>query len=194
MFSGRERHSSSRFNSLSYPQRCIRTQEFLYIRNFRPERWPAGPAQKFDKATYGSNNEIVSSQLGSEHGGYHDIDACPSLSFLIQHRDDPKIGPFLDLAVGRRPAEELFDIRTDPGCLHNLAADPTFADTREQLSNRLIEYLTSTDDARVSPDQGDIWETYPRYSSLRWFPIPDWAEEHPDRVPAQKWVDDKRPR
>ena len=41
-FSGRERHSSSRFNTLGYPQRVIRTSEFLYIRNFKPERWPAG--------------------------------------------------------------------------------------------------------------------------------------------------------
>ncbi|SMP75873.1 Sulfatase [Neorhodopirellula lusitana] len=41
-FSGRERHSSSRFNTLGYPQRVIRTTEYLYIRNFKPERWPAG--------------------------------------------------------------------------------------------------------------------------------------------------------
>ena len=80
---GRERHSSSRFNSLSYPQRAIRTADYLYIHNFRPERWPAGPAQKFDKATYDSENRLVSSTPGKEHGGYHDIDACPSLTFLI---------------------------------------------------------------------------------------------------------------
>jgi len=42
VFSARERHSSSRYNNLAYPIRALRTHDFLYIRNFRPERWPAG--------------------------------------------------------------------------------------------------------------------------------------------------------
>jgi N-sulfoglucosamine sulfohydrolase len=195
VFCGRERHSSSRFNSLSYPQRCVRTRDYLYIRNFRPERWPAGPAQKFDKVKYGTDGSIVSSTLGPMHGGYHDIDACPSLSFLIANRDDENIGHFLGLSVDRRPAEELFDIRKDPACLHNLADDPAFAKVRSDLNARLFDYLKETNDARVtSPDGGDIWETYPRYSSLRWFPTPDWAKENPDRVPTQEWLEKKRPR
>ncbi|MDA0809897.1 MAG: sulfatase [Planctomycetota bacterium] len=193
VFCGRERHSSSRFKSLSYPQRCIRTRDYLYIRNFRPERWPAGPAQKFDKVKYGTDGSIVSSTLGPMHGGYHDIDACPSLSFLIANRDDENIGHFLGLSVDRRPAEELFDIRKDPACLHNLADDPAFAKVRSDLNARLFDYLKETNDARVtSPDGGDIWETYPRYSSLRWFPTPDWAKENPDRVPTPEWLEKKR--
>lgn len=195
VFCGRERHSSSRFNSLSYPQRCIRTRDFLYIRNFRPERWPAGPPQAFGKVKYGADSSTVNSTLGPMHGGYHDIDGCPSLSFLIANRDDENIGHFLGLSVNLRPAEELFDIRKDPACLHNLASDPTFAKVRSNLNARLFDYLKETDDARVtSPDGGDIWETYPRYSSLRWFPTPDWAKETPDRVPTQEWLDKKRPR
>ena len=39
----------------------------------------------------------------------------------MEHRDDPAVGRFLALAVDRRPAEELYDIRVDPGCLDNLA-------------------------------------------------------------------------
>lgn len=195
VFAGRERHSSSRFNSLSYPQRCIRTRDYLYIRNFRSERWPAGPAQKFDKVKYGTDGSIVSSSLGPLHGGYHDIDACPSLSFLIANRDDEKIGHFLGLSVDLRPAEELFDIRKDPACLHNLAADPKFAKVRLDLNARLFDYLKETNDSRVtSPDGGDIWESYPRYSGLRWFPTPDWAEKNSDRVPTQDWLEKKRPR
>jgi N-sulfoglucosamine sulfohydrolase len=195
VFAGRERHSSSRFNSLSYPQRCIRTRDFLYIRNFRPERWPAGTPQKFGSAKYGDKNEVVNKVLGSMHGGYHDIDACPSLTFLIQNREDPMIGPFFHLSVDRRPAEELFDIRKDPACVNNLAADPSFTKVRADLSDRLTAYLKETNDARVvSPDGGDIWETYPRYSGLRWFPTPDWAKEDPNSVPDQEWMEKKRPR
>lgn len=195
VFSGRERHSSSRFNSLSYPQRCIRTRDFLYIHNFRANRWPAGTPQKFASVKYGNDGSILTSTLGPPHGGYHDIDACPTLTFLIEHRDDPKIGPFFHLAVDRRPAAELFDIRSDPACLKNLADDPSFAEVRSELHSHLMKYLTETGDARVeSPAGGDIWETYPRYSRLRWFPIPDWAAGNPDQVPEQKWLESKRPR
>jgi N-sulfoglucosamine sulfohydrolase len=193
VFSGRERHSSSRFNSLSYPQRCIRTQQYLYIRNFKPERWPAGTPRKLGPP-YRLEDGVFVGQSGPMHGGYHDIDACPSLSFLIDRADDAELGRFLHLAVDKRPAEELFDIRNDPGCLKNLAQDRQFAGIRQQLSERLMNYLKDTDDARVTAaDGGDIWETYPRYSALRWFPTPDWARQNPDSVPQQDWVETKRP-
>ncbi len=193
VFSGRERHSSSRFNSLGYPQRSIRTHDYLYIHNFRSERWPAGPSQKFEVSKKnGSDAEFI---LGPMHGGYHDIDACPSLSFLIDKRDDAALGKFLGLAVDLRPAEELFDVRNDPGCLHNLAGDPKHEALTTDLRKRLLSYLRETDDARVvGSDAGDIWETYPRYSSLRWFPTPAWATQQPDRVPEQNWLEAKRPK
>ncbi len=195
VFSGRERHSSSRYNSLGYPQRCIRTAEYLYIRNFRPERWPAGAPRKFGKGHYADAAAASNAELGPEHGGYHDIDACPALDFLIAHRNDPQIAPYFHLAVDKRPAEELFDIRTDPGCLKNLAGDPQFAKVQQELSARLMDYLRKTGDARVvDSDGGDIWETYPRYSKLRWFPKPDWAIENPQRIPQQDWLEERRPK
>jgi N-sulfoglucosamine sulfohydrolase len=46
VYSGRERHSSSRWNNLTYPQRAVRTHQYLYIKNFKPERWPAGAPEK----------------------------------------------------------------------------------------------------------------------------------------------------
>ena len=40
---GRERHvGSAREGNLPYPMRCLRTPDFLYIRNFMPDRWPMG--------------------------------------------------------------------------------------------------------------------------------------------------------
>jgi len=193
VYSARERHSSSRFNSLGYPQRCIRTHDFLYIYNFKPERWPAGPAQKFSKAVYDKSGKLVVGELGPPHGGYHDIDACPTLSFLFNHADDPKIAPYLELSVGKRPAEELFDIRKDPDCLHNLAEKPEMQKVRNELQDRLFTYLKETNDARVSGN-GDVWETYPRVSGLRWFPEPSWVPEASDPLPEQDWVDKRRPR
>ncbi len=193
VYGGRERHSSSRYNTLSYPQRYLRTSNHLYIRNFKPERWPAGPGQAYAQSTYGADGTLVQGTLGPAHAAYHDIDACPSLSFLIRNRSDPKIGRFLDLAVGRRPSEELFDIRTDPGCLHNLANDPTVQGAKQELALQLENYLSKTNDPRLHGN-GDVWETYPRVSRLRWFPQPDWALEHPESVPRQPWLDKRRPR
>jgi uncharacterized sulfatase len=183
VFSGRERHSSSRYNTLGYPQRCIRTATHLYIRNFKPERWPAGPGQKFTKGP--------GSPLSGEHAGYAEIDLSPSLTFLIEHRGDPGVKPFFHLAVDRRPAEELYDIVADPGCLKNLAVDPSHAKTRAALAKQLDDYLKQTGDPRVT-GSGDIFETYPRYSPLRWFPVPDWAEKNPKSVPPTPWLDAKR--
>ena len=116
IFSGRERHSSSRHKNLTYPQRAIRTRQYLYILNLAPDRWPAGAPQKYK--TDGS--------LGPMHGGYHDIDSSPSLTFLIKNRLDNELKPFFDLAVGKRPSEELFDVTKDPGCLDNLAEKSEF--------------------------------------------------------------------
>jgi uncharacterized sulfatase len=194
VFAGRERHSSARFNSLGYPQRCIRTYDYLYIRNFRPERWPSGAPRKYGNGGYATDEDVIAGHLGPLHGGYHDIDACPTLTFLIENRENPEIGKYLHLAVDRRPREELFDIRNDPGCRHNLADDPSHQAAKDILAARLLDYLKETGDARVTAsDRGDIWETYPRYSRLRWFPEPDWAKESPDLVPHQDWLEKRRP-
>ena len=178
-FSARERHSSVRYRSLGYPQRAIRTRDFLYIRNFKPERWPSGAPQKY---------ESDGKTLGPMHGGYHDIDACPTLDFLIENRDHPQMGRFLSLAVAHRPAEELYDMRSDPDCLHNLAADPAFAAQTADHRAQLEAYLLETGDPRMT-GKGDIWESYPRYSPLRHFPEPEWAKANPEAVPEVEWLE-----
>ncbi|GAA5483200.1 sulfatase family protein [Haloferula sargassicola] len=182
LYAGRERHSSSRFRTLGYPQRCLRTATHLYIRNFRPERWPAGAGQKFTRAP--------GSRLSGKHDGYHDIDASPSLGFLIHHRHDPATQRFFHLAVDHRPGEELYDLTRDPGCLDNLADDPASAAIQSRLAARLDRYLKETGDPRVT-GTGDVFETYPRYSPVRSFPEPAWAKKHPETVPPTPWLDDK---
>lgn len=39
VFVEKERHANCREGNLGYPCRAIRTKDFLYIRNFHPERW-----------------------------------------------------------------------------------------------------------------------------------------------------------
>jgi uncharacterized sulfatase len=154
-----------RYNNWTYPQRALRTPHFLYIRNFKPERWPAGDPQ------------VIKSDgsLGLMHEAYFDIDLGPTRDLLVHNYADPVLGKYLQLAVAKRPAEELFDIQKDPGCLKNLAEDPAFAKTREELSRQMIQYLEKTGDPRVAGNS-DIWETYPRYSNIRKFPPPEDAK------------------
>ena len=158
----RERHSSSRYNNWTYPQRALRTTQYLYIRNFKPDRWPAG-----DPRTLRNNGS-----LGPMHGAYEDIDGGPTKNLLTQGYDDPVMGKFLQLAVAKRPTEELFDIAKDPGCLTNLVAEPAFAKVKNELAGQLMDYLKQTGDPRVTGN-GDIWETYPRHSAIRKFPPPE---------------------
>ena len=195
VFSGRERHSSSRFNSLSYPCRCIRTPHYLYIRNFTPERWPAGTPQKFDRAIYNDDGDVVDFKLGSEHGGYHDIDNGPTLQWMITNRDSNPDANLFHAAVAHRPSDELYDIEKDPACMNNLASDPKHRSTLTRLSRQLTQYLTKTGDLRqTDPAAGQIWENYPRVSSLRWFPTPNWVETLPERAPKQDWLEKRRPK
>lgn len=168
VFSSRERHSSSRWNNLGYPQRAMRTGNFLYVRNFKPERWPAGAPQKYE----------ADGSLGPEHGGYHDIDACPTLDFLIENREVPEFQAYFHLAVDRRPEEELFDLNTDPYCLRNLVAEPAYKQDLEKVRTDMESYLLETGDPRMTAE-GEIFESYIRYSPIRTFPEPDWVTNPP---------------
>lgn len=161
VYSARERHSSSRYMNWTYPQRSMRTQQYLLIRNFRPDRWPAGDPQKFD----------APDKLGPMHGGYHDIDACPSLTFLINQRAEEEFSRFFFWSVEKRPAWELYDIKKDPECLTNLLEGRGNTRLGKKLQDAMIRYLTKTKDPRVL-DGGDIFESYPRYSRIRSFPMP----------------------
>lgn len=165
VYSGRERHSSSRWNHLGYPQRSIRTHQYLYIRNFAPERWPAGSPRRIEDGT-----------LTPMHSAYHDIDAAPTMDVMTQQADDPYFNRYLHLAVGKRPAEELYDIENDPGCINNLALNPDYEEITERLRNRLSDKLEETGDPLASNNL-EIWESYPRLRGpMREFPVPVWAD------------------
>ena len=142
-FSGRERHSHSRFDNLGYPARAMRTERYLYIRNFAPERWPAGDPPLFA-----------------------DIDDSPTKRYILENREKPEIRRYFELTCGKLPAEELYDIVKDPACTQNLAASAAYAATQKQMRAELERTLTGTSDPRMTGN-GDIWESYPRFSPMR---------------------------
>jgi uncharacterized sulfatase len=144
---------------------------------------------------YDADGRVLDAKLGPEHGGYHDIDACPTLDFMIEHRSEQNVAELFQLAVGKRPAEELYAIHPDPGCLKNLVAEPAYAAVLAQHRQLLSAELTRTGDLRETDFAAShVWETYPRYSSLRWFPRPEWADEDHVRIPRQDWLEARRPR
>ncbi len=162
VYAGRERHSCSRRDNLGYPMRSVRVGNYLLVRNFHSERWPAGDPRAYDKN---------GTTLMPMHRAYYDIDAAPSKDYLIDRRDDPSVRPYFDAAVAKRPEYELFDLKNDPDCMHNVAGDMTYADVLENLRGRLDARLTETGDPRVVGDDPEIWERYPRLNGkMRLFP------------------------
>ncbi len=127
----RERHAFVRQGGLGYPSRAFRTEEFLYIRNYAPERWPAG-----DPPLYG------------------DVDAhmlqypCPTKMYMLTHRHDESVEPLFELAFSKRPREELYDLARDPYQMNNVADDPGYQETKTSLAERLDAYLSKTGDPR----------------------------------------------
>ncbi len=166
IFAGRERHSSARYNNLGYPMRVLRTKEFLYIRNFCPERYPAGDPCYINKE----------GNLTLMYSAYFDIDQGPTWRFIIDEKDTPDIYPYFLKAVAKRSYEELYNISSDPGCLNNLVGDSKYMKELEHLRNKMNDTLKKTEDARYlnSSDQDqNVWETYPRLNGvIRIFPKP----------------------
>ena len=87
MLVAKERHDLGRPNNAGYPVRAIRTPEFLYVRNYEPESWPAGnPETGYRNAfaqadvTLDLFNEIAAVG-GLAHGaGGHRGDAADALT------------------------------------------------------------------------------------------------------------------
>lgn len=157
VFIGRERHvANARDGFLPYPQRAIRTADYLYIVNFRPDRWPLGEPYRLDGENPPTHNEIANRTRST----LPDEDAGPTKAWLVGQRENPKWKSFYELAYGKRPREELYDLKADPDQVHNVAEDEAYRSTRESLASRLMEELKRTDDPRVFND-GEFFENPP---------------------------------
>lgn len=129
VLTGRERHvATAREDNLPYPQRALRVENYLYIRNFTPWRWPIGTLEK----------------------GLRDIDNGPTKSYFVRNHDNPEIQEEWALAFGKRPYEELYDLNEDPGQMHNVAGKKGYGTILEQLSGQMDSVLRATGDPRIN--------------------------------------------
>lgn len=138
---GFERHTMCRPDGQTYPIRALRTSRYLYIRNFKPDRWPTG-------------GEFISSNK-TTHG---DVDACPTKEHLLDSGIRSKYPKQYELCFGRRPAEELYDLQADPWQVQNVAGQSDRAADLRQLRAQLTGYLRKTGDPRV--EGRDPWQGY----------------------------------
>jgi arylsulfatase A-like enzyme len=146
---GRERHvAAAREGNLPYPHRALRTTDFLYIRNFAPDRWPMG-SPKFSSP---GDRPAAAALEQNTYAAFADMDASPTKAWLVSQHSEPQWQWHYDHAFGKRPAEELYDLRSDPDQTRNLATDPAFATRKRELAARLRNILTEANDPRVTGD------------------------------------------
>ena len=167
---GRERHVHvARDGYLPYPQRSLRTTDFIYIVNFEPDRWPMGdpaglddlstPPPDYDQLAY---NTMVA---------YADLDASPTKAWMIHHREEHDVEPLYQLAFGKRPREELYDLNNDPHYMLNVADDPAYANIRNTMQERLFKVLREQNDPRLM-EQPCRYELEPYAGPLSEFQMP----------------------
>ena len=147
VFIERERHANVREGDQSYPSRALRTDQFLYVRNLRPDLWPAGDPHMW-KAV----------------GPFGDIDPGPTKALVLTGREDATLAPFYQLACAKRPAEELYDLAKDPHQVRNVAGDAAYGAELQQLRRDMDRWMTDTADPRAQAGGAyDAFDKYPYY-------------------------------
>ncbi len=115
-------------------ERAIRNHSYLYIRNTFPELNASPPA-----------------------------DAVRSLTFqemIIKYNSGELNENQLDCFIVPRKAEELFDVINDPYQLNNLAEEPNYFDTLNEMRNELDRWITEFNDSipkKPTVDKFDRW-------------------------------------
>ncbi|HIG31148.1 MAG TPA: sulfatase [Verrucomicrobiales bacterium] len=149
VITGRERHvAAARSGMMPYPQRALRTQDFLYIHNFRPDRWPMGTPLNLEGESTPDQRTLTQNTMIT----YMDMDAGPTKAWLIAHRHDPEWKRFYQIAFGKHPREELYDLSKDPDQVKNVAGELEYATDLNRLRVRLLDELERTGDPRVLND------------------------------------------
>jgi len=157
---GRERHAYVRKNGAGYGGRAIQTKDYLYIRNYDADQWPAG------------NPPL-----------YGDVDAhmlqypCPAKMYILENKDKEDIKPFFELSFGKRQAEELYDLTKDPDQINNIAELKEYQAIKNKLIEKMDNYLRKTGDPRLVGGE------------MKWLNADYFAEMDKTPRPGQKAIE-----
>jgi arylsulfatase A-like enzyme len=115
--------------------RAVRTQRYKYIRNFLPKRPHLQPN------AYKDGKRIVQ-QLRELHAAGRLNDLQEKLLF-----------------APTRPTEELYDLQSDQFEVRNLAEEPNYRTTLEQLRARLEKWMEETNDRGREPEPAKMYDS-----------------------------------
>jgi len=146
VFLERERHADVRTGGVGYPMRAIRTRDYLYVRNLRSARWPAGDPQAYK----------------DPYRPFGDCDDGPTKNYILGHREEPAMRGCFELCFGKRPAEELYDLNRDPHQLRNVAGQSEYRAAQKELRAQLDRWMRESADPRATRDD-DHWDAYPYF-------------------------------
>ena len=155
-----ERHDGCRKGGKGFPCRALRKDGFLYIKNYTPERWPAGDPD---------------ASVCARAIPFGEVDSSPTKSLLMENLYDPKIRPFYDLSFAKQPAEQFYDVGKDPDQVKDVASDPKYAEQRKKMKEELEAHLVETEDPRAIGGEV-MWDYYPYYGVRK---NKDWKVDKP---------------
>lgn len=161
VLSGRERHTHARPDNLGYPARAIRTKDYLYIKNLKPDLYPAGDPPPTDNKIALENPKLKPITIG-----YEDIDDSPTKQLMIQQK--AQYPALFTLGFEKRDAVQLYDIKKDPFCLNDISKQPNMVAVCRELDKKLTQKLIEQNDPRMTA-KGDIFESYPRFGPMKPF-------------------------
>lgn len=120
--------------------------DFLYLKSFEPSRWPAG------------NPET----------GYMNVDGSPTKTEVLKARHNIDTSHFWQLSFGKRPSEEMYNIKNDPDCVFDLADKEEYQSLKLKLEKEMTIRLIYQDDPRML-ERGYIFDQYPDVSPSKQF-------------------------
>ena len=114
--------------------RSVRTKHFKYIRNFLPDRPYLQPCAYKD-----AKRILIALRECHREGKLNKVQ-----QLLFQEK---------------RPPEELYDLRTDPYEINNLADKPEHADKLKEMRDRLDQWMAKTDDKGREPESVEMFDS-----------------------------------
>lgn len=112
--------------------RAVRTNKYKYIRNFYPEK------------AYTQYNAYKRNKY-------------PVLPLMEVLKEEKKLSPAQLLFLAEsRPSEELYDLESDPFEINNLAENNNFSSVKNELSQKLDQWIEVYDKAAYPEDQLEI--------------------------------------
>ena len=137
MVIGKERHDVGRPGDTGFPVRGIIQDHYLYLINYKSNRWPAG------------NPET----------GYMNCDGSPTKTFILNEHRQQGRSQYWQWSFGKRDGEELYDLSRDRDCIHDLVDQESYRLLKEKLKVTLIQELKDEGDPRVF-GKGDVFDAY----------------------------------